>query len=105
MRITVASGSVPFLFLTPKSARGILVYDAVLHDLLRQVALDPTVSGIDYVRSVVLEERIHEMNCVLLVRSGFSEILDLGVNPRDLSERGQLLNRGEELECKRGTHH
>ncbi|SIO66859.1 hypothetical protein SAMN05443247_11492 [Bradyrhizobium erythrophlei] len=83
MRVTVTSGSVPFLFLTPKSERAILVLDPVLHDALRQAALDQAVSRIEYVRSVTVENRPYPMNCVMLVRSGFSELLDLGPPMRE----------------------
>lgn len=100
MRVTVTSRSVPFLFLTPKSERAILVLDPVLHDVLRQAALDQAVSRIEYVRSVTLENRPYAMNCVMLVRSGFSEIVDLGPPMREPGEDALFVAAAKSMKAR-----
>jgi hypothetical protein len=100
MRATMTSGSVPFLFLTPKSARAILVADPLLHDVLRQAALDQAVSRIEYVRSVMLENSPYAMNCVMLVRSGFSEIVDLCPPMREPGEDALFAAAAKSLKAR-----
>jgi len=97
MRVTATSGSAPFLFLTPKSDRGILVLCPVLHDAIRQAALDQAVSRIEYVKSVTVENRPYAMNRVMLVRSRFSELLDFGPPIRGPSEAALLVAAAKSL--------
>lgn len=100
MRVTATSGSVPFLFLTPKSERAILVLDPVLHDALRQAALDQAVSRIEYVGSVPVDNRPYAMNRVMLVRNGFSELLDLGPPMREPSEAALFVAAAKSLRAR-----
>jgi hypothetical protein len=74
---TLRSAALPFMFLTPKSTGAILVNDPILHDALRQAALDRGVTRIEYVAAVMLGTRYYPLDRVLVVRNGIPQIWDL----------------------------
>jgi hypothetical protein len=77
MRPTVRSTALPFMFLTPKSTRAILVTNPVLHDAMRQAALDRAVTRIEHVAAVMLGARYYPLDRMLVVRNGTSEVWNL----------------------------
>jgi hypothetical protein len=81
------------LFLTPKAATAIPVADALAHDALRQAALDPAVSRIEYVGAVAFGRQRYDLDGILIVRDGARLVLDFQDDRRlrTLDEEGLRL--------------
>ena len=88
------------LFLTPKSPIAIPIRDALCHDALRQFALDPVVTDIDYVESVVVSGSPVALHAIVVARGrrrDLVEIVDADPYPRSIDDEGLRLLAAKKL--------
>lgn len=89
------------LFLTAKSQAAIPVADPITHDALRQAALDPSVTAIEYVGNVFVGGANYFLDAIVVVRDGARYVLDIydGKPVRSMDEEGLRLLAIDKTGC------
>ena len=91
------------LFTTPKSRTAIPIRDPLLHDALRQAALDGSVDTIEYVDALAVGGSNVDIASIVVTRRRYRTLLDIfdvDTPIRDLDEEGLYLLAAQQLSAQ-----